>query len=111
MKVLNGLFFALIGLTGLHAQDTAARKTSQHNMHKDTAGKPITTRTVHGKDADTVYTSTNFKIVKVNAKFPGDINEYLAKNLQYPEDARSNNIDGTVYIKFGSDLQLGTKIL
>ena len=33
-------------------------------------------------------------------KFPGDINEYLQKNVHYPVEAREIGSEGTVYLKF-----------
>jgi TonB family protein len=34
------------------------------------------------------------------AEFPGDLNEYLAKNIQYPALAKENKIEGKVIIQF-----------
>ncbi len=47
-----------------------------------------------------------FTFVEKMPEFPGGeaaIKKYIAKNLQYPEKARENNIQGTVYIQFTID--------
>jgi len=55
--------------------------------------------TVYSQNAlssnDKVYT-----VVQQKPQFPGDINKFLSDNLKYPEDARKNNIQGTVYVQF-----------
>ena len=45
--------------------------------------------------SDKVYT-----VVQQKPVFPGDINKWLGDNLVYPQDARKNNIQGTVYVSF-----------
>lgn len=49
---------------------------------------------------DTSGSSKIFTIVQVQPKFPGDINKYLRDNLVYPDEAKQNNISGTVYVTF-----------
>jgi len=44
---------------------------------------------------DKVYTT-----VQQKPEFPGDINKFLSDNIKYPQDARANNIQGTVYVQF-----------
>ena len=46
-------------------------------------------------DPDKVFT-----IVQQRPIFPGDINKWLAENIKYPDDAKKNNIQGTVYAEF-----------
>ncbi len=41
-----------------------------------------------------------FFIVEQMPEFPGGIQQYLAKNIKYPEIAKENNIQGKVYINF-----------
>jgi TonB family protein len=38
--------------------------------------------------------------VQQQPKFPGDVNTYLAQNIVYPNEAKSNKIEGTVYVSF-----------
>jgi len=45
-------------------------------------------------------TSKAYSVVQSKPLFQGDINQYLAKNIIYPKDAKTNNIQGTVYISF-----------
>ena len=50
----------------------------------------------------TIHTDTDkvFMMVQTQPKFPGDINKYLNDNLNYPEDAKNKNQQGTVYVSF-----------
>jgi periplasmic protein TonB len=41
-----------------------------------------------------------FTIVQQKPVFPGDINKWLAGNIIYPQDARMQNVQGTVYVSF-----------
>lgn len=44
-----------------------------------------------------------YSMVDERAQFPGGQNEmlkYLQENLQYPEDAKANNVHGRVIVKF-----------
>lgn len=41
-----------------------------------------------------------FTIVQQMPKFKGDFNEYLQKNIKYPEAERKAGVTGTVYINF-----------
>jgi len=72
MKNLLVLCFTLFGITNLYSQNQSS-----------------------SKDADKVYTT-----VQTKPQFPGDINKYLADHISYPEDAKKNNVQGTVYISF-----------
>lgn len=63
---------ALLGFTGVYSQNTQT-----------------------APDPDKVYT-----IVQQKPNFPGDINKYLSDNIRYPDDAKKNNIQGTVYVSF-----------
>jgi TonB family protein len=50
---------------------------------------------------DSLYsTDNNYRLLQEKPRFPGDVFKWLAGNLKYPEDARKNNIQGTVYVKF-----------
>jgi periplasmic protein TonB len=44
---------------------------------------------------DKIYT-----LVQQKPQFPGDINKFLSDNIKYPEDARKNSVQGTVYVQF-----------
>jgi periplasmic protein TonB len=57
--------------------------------------QPIAAPSAIGDDADKVFT-----IVQQMPKFPGDINKYLADHIEYPEQAKDANIQGTVFISF-----------
>lgn len=72
MKILLAFCIALLGFTGVYSQNT------------QTASGP-----------DKVYT-----IVQQKPDFPGDINTWLANNIVYPQDAKNNNVQGTVYVSF-----------
>jgi TonB family protein len=41
-----------------------------------------------------------FTIVQQQPKFPGNVNDWLAQNIVYPEYAKNNNIHGTVFVGF-----------
>jgi len=43
---------------------------------------------------------TIFQYVEQPPTFDGDYTAYLAKNLKYPDNARENNIEGRVIVKF-----------
>ncbi|MBN2746063.1 MAG: energy transducer TonB [Bacteroidales bacterium] len=45
----------------------------------------------------------------INAEFPGNVHEYLARNTKYPEMARQMDMQGIVYLKFrvNSDGSIG----
>jgi protein TonB len=45
-------------------------------------------------------TNQVFTIVQHKPVFPGDINKWLGENIKYPDDAKKNNIQGTVYVEF-----------
>jgi TonB family protein len=51
--------------------------------------------TIQPIDEDTLY-----KSVQVKPQFPGDLNQWLSTYIQYPQDAKNSNIQGTVYITF-----------
>lgn len=44
-----------------------------------------------------------FKFPEVAAVFPGNLQEYLVKNIEYPELAKQIDIQGIVYLKFRID--------
>lgn len=56
---------------------------------------PITTNNAIGDDANKVFT-----IVQQKPQFPGDVNKWLADHIEYPEQAKEANIQGTVYVSF-----------
>ena len=39
-------------------------------------------------------------IAEVMPKFQGDVTSWLARNIEYPEDAAQNNIQGKVFVRF-----------
>lgn len=50
---------------------------------------------------DTVYTQKRLiDELTTQPKFPGDIHEYLAKNIRYPHIAKENGVVGKVYVRF-----------
>ncbi|HTB31124.1 MAG TPA: energy transducer TonB [Bacteroidia bacterium] len=56
---------------------------------------PITPPSALGDDENKVFT-----IVQQKPAFPGDINKWLADHIDYPEQAKDANIQGTVYVSF-----------
>ncbi|HTA26409.1 MAG TPA: energy transducer TonB [Bacteroidia bacterium] len=46
-------------------------------------------------DNDKVYV-----IVQTQPKFHGEVNKYLSDSINYPEDAKAKNQQGTVYVSF-----------
>ena len=70
MKYFLILCFALMGITNVYSQEVA-------------------------NDDNQV-----FMIVQTPPKFPGGVNKYLADSINYPDDARKNNAEGTVYVSF-----------
>jgi protein TonB len=56
---------------------------------------PIAAPSALGDDANKVFT-----IVQQKPQFPGDINKWLAEHIDYPEQAKEANIQGTVYVSF-----------
>jgi TonB family protein len=62
----------------------------------------------HQVQTDILYTSPLplpdsikvYTVAQVKPKFPGDINKYIADNIQYPDSARQKNIKGVVYVSF-----------
>lgn len=57
--------------------------------------QPIAPPSALGDDADKV-----FMIVQQQPKFPGDINKWLSDHIDYPEQAKDANIQGTVFVSF-----------
>ena len=82
MKTKNILAFCfiLLGFANLYAQNT----DDWHPI--DSPGVPM-------PDSMKIYT-----IVQVNPKFLGGINKFITSNLQYPDSAQKNNIQGTVFV-------------
>jgi periplasmic protein TonB len=75
-------------------QVTNAGNTNQKG--KDTMIiAPLPTNNAIGDDLNKVFT-----IVQQKPAFPGDINKYLADHIEYPEQAKDANIQGTVYVSF-----------
>lgn len=53
--------------------------------------------------ASSVALDKNYKVYTITVKsaiFPGDLNEWLTKNIKYPQIAKDANVQGTVYISF-----------
>jgi protein TonB len=57
--------------------------------------QPVAPPSTIGDDADKIFT-----IVQQKPEFPGDINKWLADHIDYPEQAKDANIQGTVYVSF-----------
>lgn len=75
-------------------QATNAGATNQKG--KDTMIiAPIQTTAAIGDDPNKVFT-----IVQQKPAFPGDVNKWLADHIDYPEQAKDANIQGTVYVSF-----------
>ena len=82
------------------SKDTAAapvvkKKKGKASMSMETA---TTNATKVEKDKDGVYTVT-----EVMPTYPGNdqaLADYIASNIVYPEDAVTNNIEGTVRVQF-----------
>jgi TonB family protein len=72
MKTMLAFCIALLGFTGVYSQNTQT-----------------------APDPNKVYT-----VVQQRPDFPGDINAWLAENIVYPQDAKNNNVQGTVYLSF-----------
>lgn len=51
-------------------------------------------------DEETLGVEPFFPFPQIPPKFPGDVNEYLHKNIHYPVEARKLGSQGTVYLKF-----------
>jgi protein TonB len=54
---------------------------------------PIPIDTVDGTDRP-------FLVVEVPAEFQGNLCQWIAKHIKYPEEAASNGLDGKVYVQF-----------
>jgi TonB family protein len=64
--------------------------------------------------ADTMHTGAVFTIVQQMPKFKGNLNEYLSKNIKYPEAERKAGITATVYVSFVVEKDgtvTGTKVI
>jgi protein TonB len=58
------------------------------------------TITLHAQ-TDTVHTEKRLiDELPTQPEFPGDIHEYLAKNIRYPHIAKENSVVGKVYVRF-----------
>jgi TonB family protein len=90
IKIMNKhLLFLLTFLVTIVLNSTA-----QVNPNDTTAKTPE----APGETNDSLY-----KIVEKQAEFPGGMDamfKYLAKNMQYPAEARDKQISGTVYVEF-----------
>ncbi len=84
MKKIVAIYFTLLGFTNMYAQ-----QGTQVNQAAVNTEAPIV------KDTNKVYT-----ILPLMPKFQGDMNKYLGDSIKYPDDAKMNSIQGTVYIKF-----------
>lgn len=71
----------LLGFTNLYSQVNGAQEN----------GATVT----ENNDTTRVFT-----IVQQMPKFDGDINQYLANHIQYPDDAKKNSMQGKVYVSF-----------
>ncbi|HTA26410.1 MAG TPA: energy transducer TonB, partial [Bacteroidia bacterium] len=73
MKRIVFLLVALLGYVNLYSQDDSPNVSPNDKV---------------------------FTIVQQQPKFPGDINKWLVDNIQYPQQAKMDNVQGTVYISF-----------
>ncbi len=73
----------------------SAHRTSKSKIKVDTNFQQF-----GKKPMDTVYTTEHFRIIRENAKFPGKMNDWLEKHLNYPKMAENRNTQGTVYLSF-----------
>jgi protein TonB len=62
---------------------------------KDTIIAPIAAPSALGDDANKI-----FMVVQQQPKFAGDIHRWLWEHIDYPEQAKDANIQGTVYMSF-----------
>ncbi len=88
MKVLLAFLLIWFGFSSAFAQ----------NKTTDTIHRPaavINEGTTAPPDSTHVYS-----LVEKMPNFNGDINKFLANNMQYPEDAVQKGIQGTVYLSF-----------
>jgi len=44
-----------------------------------------------------------FTEIEKMPEFPGDLNKYLTQNIKYPPEARKNEVEGRVIVKFTID--------
>lgn len=42
----------------------------------------------------------DYASIQKKPKFPGNLKNYISKHLKYPDEARSANVEGKVYVKF-----------
>lgn len=85
---LTLLFLLISGF--IHAQDTMRVRDGSHDNDAPPPPPP--------PDSNHVYT-----YVEIMPEYPGgkdSMNRFIQRNLQYPEYAKDNNIEGTVYASF-----------
>jgi len=51
-----------------------------------------------GTDTPSLDSMKVYTYVQVKPRFSGDINKFIAANIQYPDSAKKNNIQGTVFV-------------
>ncbi len=84
-KVLFLFFFILIGCDGIYAQNDNNDGGVRGDISRDFYSSPPDSMKVYMK-------------AEIQPKFSGDINKYFSDNIQYPEQARKKNIQGTVFL-------------
>lgn len=76
-------------------QVTNAGTTNQKGKDTMIIAPIPTTNNAIGDDANKIFT-----IVQQKPAFPGDINKWLSEHIEYPEQAKEANIQGTVWVSF-----------
>jgi len=104
------------GVAKFRMQDTlsACADWSAAAYYGDTSVYPVILKYCHGLivfDGDTVTvqqsrmkdTSRVYEIVEVMPQFPGGeqaLMRFISENIKYPDDAKSNRMQGRVYVTF-----------
>ncbi len=85
-KIVLSLFIFILGLNTCF---------SQGNEDSNTTIIPVES----SQESDAV----NFYVIEQKPEFPGGekaFYKYLAENIKYPEEAKKNKIEGTVWVEF-----------
>lgn len=103
MKKLPFIFLFAVLTSALFAQKAESKSGTIHVKKASTSEKP------QGAERNNTSVSLSremFTVVEQMPVFPGGEKElmaFLQKNLNYPVEAKKNNIGGTVYIGFTVD--------
>ncbi len=83
--------------------DTKSLEKSTPGLKTQEGNPDGVARRITGKPEGLIETPAPpqiFRYVEQMPEFPGDVNEYLAKNIRYPDAARENGIEGRVTVQF-----------